>query len=314
MNAPTIYQGMGYCTDPASAHMGKSVVRRFDRGVESAGVVVGHMVAGETAEELEVWLVIYGDGDREDLEEVELREAITLAEQHANAKTKTEADCYPSFRRCAYSTASDDALTVGKLPLTKPPAMQPAVAASSRPKKRIRKLISRGPGDVANPDDVASDKKEHIDDEPALVLPKKKMKSVDVTAASSYAGELKADMWQTIHAELGAERQLMAAHTVSDVAAWLTRIGYAQHAEMFRHQQFNTTDDVICAELDQEDLEELGIPQPQQANFLREVKQLSAPQAAPPQQPGDTGVLSAASHVHTSRPAGLCFLPTSLIL
>ena len=84
-----IYQGMGYCTDPASAHMGKSVVRRSDRGVESAGVVVGHMAAGETAGEPEVWLVMHRGGFREHLTELELREAIANAKATAAVPAKS---------------------------------------------------------------------------------------------------------------------------------------------------------------------------------------------------------------------------------
>ena len=92
LSASAVYQGMGYSTDPGRAHMGKRVMRCFEHGVESDGVVVGRMAAAEeTAEEPEVWLVAHTDGDREDLEEPELKEAIALAKQHCRSKKKASA-------------------------------------------------------------------------------------------------------------------------------------------------------------------------------------------------------------------------------
>lgn len=54
MDALTLYQGMGYDTNPAGAYMGWRVARCFG-GVESVGVVVGR-TAGEMADDLEVWV------------------------------------------------------------------------------------------------------------------------------------------------------------------------------------------------------------------------------------------------------------------
>ena len=91
VDASNVYEGMGYSTDPDGAYMGERVVRRFENGGESDGVVVGRMAAGQAADEPAVWLVLHNDGDREDLEKHELEEAIALAKQEVPAAKKQRA-------------------------------------------------------------------------------------------------------------------------------------------------------------------------------------------------------------------------------
>ena len=80
-------------------------------------------------------------------------------------------------------------------------------------------------------------------------MPLPKAVKLDAAANGEVAAVATQPAAATAAVAIGAPAEQSQGH---DITAWLMRIGYAQHAELFHQQEFSTTDDVIWAEFDEE--------------------------------------------------------------